>query len=514
LAKKYEIISAKAWIKNCKVIGKNERKKLPSHPWKTFDLEGGQVEFSRLLGTSYSFDVSSIEECVKLAKKYSVISSVEWAKKYKDIGKKEKKKLPSSPWKTFGLKGGQVEFSRLIDKNYDFDVSSIEECVLLASKYDITTAFSWAKKHKDIGKKEKKKLPSSPWKTFDLKGGQVEFSRLLGTSYSFDVSSIEECVEIAKKNKIFTGFNWVKNYKIIQQVEKKKLPCEPWNTFGLDGGITAFSSLLGTSYGFDVSSIEECISLAKKHSVLSADNWIKKYKLIEKKEKKKLPCEPWNTFGLEGGMVSFSRNLNCEEQVVNNNFVLSKIQKINKMGRTTSAKKMGKFFKDNPNEFFEYHKLRKENMDYWKEAPYEEIAKKITDSSDVIIDFGCGGNELKKEIPNNKVTSIDHVAFDESVIECDMSDISKFIKDKTHDIAVFSLSLWGTKKDKEYYLKEAYRVLKRKGIIYIAETVGEAELIEQKQKELENLLIQAGFDILGVTDIREKFMYITAIKMK
>jgi hypothetical protein len=64
-----------------------------------------------------SYDVSSIEECIKLGKKYKITSATMWIKKYKEIGEKENKKLPSRPWVIFNLEGGAGEFSLLLKSN-------------------------------------------------------------------------------------------------------------------------------------------------------------------------------------------------------------------------------------------------------------------------------------------------------------------------------------------------------------------------------------------------------------
>ena len=188
----------------------------------------------------------------------------------------------------------------------------------------------------------------------------------------------------------------------------------------------------------------------------------------------------------------------------------SELSEFNRVGKTTLSSTMNKRFNDNPESWHYYHKLRRESMKDWDEIPYEVIAKEITCESDIVVDFGCGDNQFKSKIPNNKVTSVDHVACDETVIACDMCDLSKYISDESHDVAVFSLSLWGTNyKD---YIKEAYRVLKRKGLIYIAEPVKHYETVEE-QNELKKLLGETGFKVVGNIDVREKFIYITGIKM-
>ena len=78
----------------------------------------------------------------------------------------------------------------------------------------------------------------------------------------------------------------------------------------------------------------------------------------------------------------------------------------------------------------------------------------------------------------------------------------------TIDIAVFSLSLWGT--NYEDYFKEAYRVLNYDGLMYIAEPTKSYD--EKKRNELMNKLKAYGFTPVGNIENRGKFFYITVMK--
>ena len=187
----------------------------------------------------------------------------------------------------------------------------------------------------------------------------------------------------------------------------------------------------------------------------------------------------------------------------------SELSEFNRMGKTTLSGTMHKKFSDDPESWHRYHGLRRESMKDWDEIPYEVIAKEITCESDKVIDFGCGDNQFKNCI-KNQVTSVDHIAVDDTVIACDMKDLSQYVENESHDVAVFSLSLWGT--NYPDYLAEAYRVLKRKGMIYIAEPSKDYESVE-KQNQLITLMSEAGFKVVGKIDVREKFTYITGIKI-
>lgn len=142
--------------------------------------------------------------------------------------------------------------------------------------------------------------------------------------------------------------------------------------------------------------------------------------------------------------------------------------------------------KQHPEDWYYYHTLYAEKRKSWEEIPYIEIAKLIKRKDFVVADLGCGENLLRKEIPNNKVVAFDHVAIDETVTACDVSHLP--IGNDTVDVAVFSLSLMGT--NYTDYIKEAHRILKPMGFIFIAEPQAKWE---GRQEELEQVVIQSGF---------------------
>jgi len=56
----------------------------------------------------------------------------------------------------------------------------------------------------------------------------------------------------------------------------------------------------------------------------------------------------------------------------------------------------------------------------------------------VVADLGCGENLLSKEI-SNKVLAFDHVAIDENVTSCDVSNLP--LVEAAVDVTVLSLAL-------------------------------------------------------------------------
>lgn len=185
---------------------------------------------------------------------------------------------------------------------------------------------------------------------------------------------------------------------------------------------------------------------------------------------------------------------------------LSIISEFNRRGRVTNSHRFHNEITERPDDWFEYHKARRESMKDWNEIPYEYIATKIKNRNRVVADFGCGENLMKTFIPNNKVYSFDHVAIDDSVIACDMAHTP--LEDESVDIAVFSLALWGS--NFEDYFKEAYRLLTYDGLMYIAEPTKAYD--EEQRSELINIIKRNGFTMVGDVESRGKFFYIAAMK--
>ena len=179
-------------------------------------------------------------------------------------------------------------------------------------------------------------------------------------------------------------------------------------------------------------------------------------------------------------------------------------QKINTENSSTTHKRMLK----NPEEWHEYHRNYREERKSWKIIPYEEWIKRIKKLSDrfIIGDFGCGEAKIKETI-GSRVLNFDHVAIDSSVVSCDMSDISEYVKKGGLDVALFSLSLMG--KNWQDYLIEASRCLNENGLLFVSETTNSLS------KRLENLrdeIKKLGFEIYKDDEIG-LFTFIEAIKL-
>ncbi|MBP9889542.1 MAG: methyltransferase domain-containing protein, partial [Leptospiraceae bacterium] len=179
---------------------------------------------------------------------------------------------------------------------------------------------------------------------------------------------------------------------------------------------------------------------------------------------------------------------------------------LNRVWSTSNSKTTHTKLTENPEDWYYYHTLYRERRKEWSEIPYVEIGKMITRKEMIVADLGCGEDLLRKEIPNNKVLSFDHVAINKNVTPCDISHLP--LKNESVDITVFSLSLMGA--NYKEYLQEAYRVLKAMGVLLIAEPITKWEA---REEELSLLLTEIGFKTSTLNKTTQ-FIYVTCIKFK
>ena len=187
----------------------------------------------------------------------------------------------------------------------------------------------------------------------------------------------------------------------------------------------------------------------------------------------------------------------------------SELQEFHRRAKTTKSTTLHRELAENPERWRRYHDLRISSMQSWDEDPSDFITTKITDPSDVVVDFGCGVNPLPRRI-TNKVIPLDHIAVDDSVTACNMRETP--LEDAIADVAVFCLSIsWGTDDDRIQYFKEAHRILKRKGFLYLAEPSDKYD--DRDRTELLKTLESCGFVKVGDIDDRGKFFHLTAVKI-
>lgn len=201
---------------------------------------------------------------------------------------------------------------------------------------------------------------------------------------------------------------------------------------------------------------------------------------------------------------SFTMNLDIvQDEPLHKISELSSLCRI--INEEDSAKTHNRFL-SNPLEFSYYHEVYKQTRKEWTIVPFEEAIKWCLLRPNLVIgDFGCGEGLLAKKLKNiNKVYSFDHIALNDDIIACDMSEVP--LDDAVLDAVIFSLSLMGA----NYidYLKEAKRCLKLDGHLWIAEPIKRIK----NRKLFKELLDCIGFDIKGRPVEKGKFVFIVALK--
>lgn len=185
---------------------------------------------------------------------------------------------------------------------------------------------------------------------------------------------------------------------------------------------------------------------------------------------------------------------------------LGDFSEMNKSWSVSRSENTQSRLRNDPSEWYYYHSLYAEKRKEWSEIPYIEIAKKIMERPEwVVADMGCGENLLSKEL-TNKVHAFDYVAIDKDVIACDMSSVP--LNSNEVDAVVFCLSLMGS----NYldYLKEAFRIIKPYGNLFICEPKKKIDnRIEEFKKDIESV----GFKIIEVNSQSSKFIYFQGIKL-
>lgn len=177
-----------------------------------------------------------------------------------------------------------------------------------------------------------------------------------------------------------------------------------------------------------------------------------------------------------------------------------------KLYTTTGANAFEEFQRD-PSLFTIYHQGFREQAAQWPYNPLDRIIDFIklkTNKTKVVADIGCGDARLSQSVPN-KVYSFDLVSpKDSEVIACDMAHLP--LPDASVDIAVFCLALMGS--NIPDFIKEAHRVLRRNGIIKIAEVRSRFEESGSNGiKHFVKFLKRAGFDVSPGSDRDNKMFF-------
>ncbi|XP_043584438.1 ribosomal RNA-processing protein 8 [Bombus pyrosoma] len=153
----------------------------------------------------------------------------------------------------------------------------------------------------------------------------------------------------------------------------------------------------------------------------------------------------------------------------------SRFRYLNETLYNNESSESKKYFKNDPDAFKAYHEGYKQQVDQWPVNPLDIViasVKKVPKEY-IVADFGCGEARLATEVPH-KVHSFDFVSLNENVTACDVAHTN--LLTSSVNVVVFCLSLMGTNlKD---YIIEANRVLKKGGILKIAEVESRFEQVK------------------------------------
>ncbi|PBC29056.1 Ribosomal RNA-processing protein [Apis cerana cerana] len=161
----------------------------------------------------------------------------------------------------------------------------------------------------------------------------------------------------------------------------------------------------------------------------------------------------------------------------------SRFRYLNETLYNNESSESKKYFKNDPDAFKAYHEGYKQQIEQWPLNPLDVIISSIKKipKQYIIADFGCGEARLAATVPH-KVHSFDFISLNKNVTACDVAHTP--LLTSRIDVVVFCLSLMGTNlKD---YIIEANRVLKKDGILKIAEVESRFEHIEDFIKVINN----------------------------
>ena len=162
-------------------------------------------------------------------------------------------------------------------------------------------------------------------------------------------------------------------------------------------------------------------------------------------------------------------------------------------------------FQADPKLFDVYHEGFREQVKSWPQNPVD-IAVELINSrkgTDVIADMGCGDAMLARKV-RNKVHSFDLVSRDSIVTACDMAHVP--LPDGAVDVVTYSLALMG--ENVGDFLREAYRILKPGGLLWIAEVKSRFEGEDAGVRRFVRFLKDVGFDLVS-QDTKGNKMFFT-----
>jgi superfamily II DNA or RNA helicase len=500
LFRKENITSGDSWQKVYKILSERDDVKYHSNPWLLFNQT--QKEFFAECYPDRQDFYDDKEGYFELFRNENITNSKIWSEKHKELSERDDVKYHSNPWTLFNQSEKDF-FDECFPDKQDF-FNDKEGYFKLFRYENITNSKIWSEKYKELSERDSITYHSTPWILFNQT--VKEFFTECHDKQDF-CDNKEGYFKLFRVENITSSQVWYKKYKRLSERDNVKYHSAPWILFNQTEK-EFFVECFNKQDFYDDK--EGYFVLIRNENITSSGVWSKEYKELSIRDNVKYHSNPWRLFSqtVKEFFVEYREWLenNPKKEREYHPAYLGEFSQMNKKWNTSNSKTTHDRLKEDKSEWFNYHKLYSEARKNWTEIPYKVIANIIKARPEWIVgDFGCGENLLSKEIPN-KVLSFDHVAIDETVTVCDLTNIP--IENAILDVVVFSLSLMGTNY-KEYF-KEAHRTLKPMGMVIIAEP---SNRWEDRDDELKSMLIEEGFNISGDVKHSDKFVYVSAMKV-
>jgi len=145
------------------------------------------------------------------------------------------------------------------------------------------------------------------------------------------------------------------------------------------------------------------------------------------------------------------------------------------------------------------------------------ISNMKTGHTKYVADLGCGTAKVYGYFKDNELFDFynyDHVAVDDSVTSCDISNVP--LDDSMINIAILCLAMWGTDSNCSAYIDEAHRILDHNGTLLIIEPT-KRWTNDDGSNRLEQLVTDKGFQIkkrhyASEDKNADKFVFLECIK--
>jgi ribosomal RNA-processing protein 8 len=202
----------------------------------------------------------------------------------------------------------------------------------------------------------------------------------------------------------------------------------------------------------------------------------------------------------------------------------SELSVLHQRYKTMTSSNLHNAFKEDVELWHNYHKIAEENEKSFpdegipRNCIIQELDKIKTKRRKLIVDMGCGKAQIAEHFKRDnrfEFINYDHIAINDNVTECDISNVP--LEDDSVEICILSLAMWGS--NCREYIMEANRMLESNGKLYIIEPTkrwseqdDSGNIITGKEcVKLKKVLLENGFKI--IEENIEKFTLFVCVKM-